>query len=89
MEDDAPLRLLNADGTPLSYVYRVGNADAKTGLKNTSGNSSGTNSFYLKVTDLDGNSRELEIDFPIIPSRFQIRVLESTTEAERSGAGAK
>ena len=89
MEDAAPLRLLNADGTPLSYVFRVGNADVKTGLKNKSGNSSGTNSFYLKVIDLDGNSRELEIDFPIIPSRFQIRVLESTTEAERSGTGAK
>ena len=89
MDDEAPLRLLNADGTPLSYVFRVGNADVKTGLKNKSGNSSGTNSFYLKVVDLGGNSRELDIDFPIIPSRFQIRVLESTTEAERSGTGAK
>jgi len=89
MDDEAPLRLLNADGNPLSYVFRVGNADVKTGLKNKSGNSSGTNSFYLKVVDLDGNSRELEIDFPIITSRFQIRVLESTTEAERSGTGAK
>jgi len=89
MDDEAPLRVLNADGTPLSYVFRVGNADVKTGLKNKDGNSSGTNSFYIKVVDLCGNSRELDIDFPIIPSRFQIRVLESTTEAERTGTGAK
>jgi hypothetical protein len=83
LNDIAPLRILNPDGTPLSHIFRVGNADVKTGLKNDSGNSSGTNSFYIKVTDLEGNSRELNIDFPIIPSKYQIRVLESNTESER------
>ncbi|GAB1354057.1 hypothetical protein MASR1M12_27950 [Erysipelotrichia bacterium] len=83
LDDHAPLRIVNPDGTPLSYIFRVGNADVKTGLKNTSGNSSGTNSFYFKATDLGDNSRELFLDFPIIPSKFQIRVLESNTEAER------
>jgi hypothetical protein len=83
--DVAPLRLLNQDNnTPLSYIFRVGNADVDTGLKNNSGKSSGKNTFYLEVTDLEGNSRELFLDFPIIPSKYQIRVLESDTEAERS-----
>jgi hypothetical protein len=77
--------LLNQDNnTPLSYIFRVGNADVDTGLKNNSGKSSGKNTFYLEVTDLEGNSRELFLDFPVIPSKYQIRVLESNTEAERS-----
>ncbi|MBF0408631.1 MAG: hypothetical protein HQM10_14875 [Candidatus Riflebacteria bacterium] len=80
----APMRLLNPDGTTLSYVFRVGNADSATGLKNSgTGPNVGSNTFQLKVVDLSDNSRELFIDFPIIPSKFNIRVLESQTTGER------
>ncbi|NLI79805.1 MAG: hypothetical protein GX442_25595, partial [Candidatus Riflebacteria bacterium] len=83
-DDPAPLRLLNPDGTPLSYIFRVGNADAATGLRNPgTGASTGSNTFRLETLDLNNNRRDLEIDFPIVPSRFQIRILETDIQADR------
>ncbi|MBF0545966.1 MAG: hypothetical protein HQM08_16100 [Candidatus Riflebacteria bacterium] len=84
MNDVAPLRLLNTDGTVLSHVFRVGNASNITGLKNSgAGPNVGSNTFYLKAVDLGDNTRELLIDLPIIPSHFVIRVLETNTTGER------
>jgi|GEM_PF-1661337 len=84
--DVAPLRLQNADGTALSHVFRVGNANVTTGWRNTgTGANTGSNTVRIDVLDLGNNSRQLFLDLPIIPSRFNIRVLESDTGASRQG----
>lgn len=89
--DAVPVRLLGEDGLPLSHVFRNGNAISGTGLKKTvdwsktNEENMGDNQLILEVVDIVGNSRRLFLDLPIIPSYFKIRVLEESTEVERTG----
>jgi len=89
--DVVPVRLLGKDGLPLSHVFRNGNAISETGLKKTVNWSKakepnmGDNQLILEVVDIVGNSRKLFLDLPIIPSYFNVRVLEENVTVERTG----
>jgi hypothetical protein len=89
--DPVPPRLLGSDNLPLSHVFRNGNASSDSGKKNEVDWSNprtpnmGDNQLTVDIIDVAGNSRRLFLDLPIIPSYFNIRVLEENIDVERTG----